>query len=119
MRASGWEQGMGYAAILVHVDADADSDPRVKLGHELAARCDATLIGAGAWAMHSVGGGDIAGGEDQGSDAADFVGVTDKCAHKSSAADADGLLGEHWREACLTGWCPSVIALGYGRPARP
>src|SRR5712692_11769892 len=42
------ERGMGYAAILVHVDADEDSDPRTRLARELAARCDATLIGAGA-----------------------------------------------------------------------
>jgi nucleotide-binding universal stress UspA family protein len=65
---------MGYAAILVHVDADADSDPRLRLARELAARCNATLIGAGAWAVQSLGAGDIAGGEDQGSDGADFVG---------------------------------------------
>src|SRR5262249_59088274 len=56
-RARRWELGMGYAAILVHVDADADSDPRVRLARELAARCKATLIGAGAWAMQSAGGG--------------------------------------------------------------
>src|SRR5262249_49974158 len=74
-RARRWELGMGYAAILVHVDADADSDPRVRLARELAARCKATLIGAGAWAMQSAAGaGDIAGGEDHGSDGADFVG---------------------------------------------
>ena len=65
---------MGYAAILVHVDADADSDPRVRLARELAERCKATLIGAGAWAMQSAGAGDIAGGEDHGGDGADFVG---------------------------------------------
>ncbi len=50
---------------------------------------------------------------------ADLVGVTNYCAHPSSSAaasNADGLLGQRWRQACLTGWCPSTAALGYGLP---
>src|SRR5204862_5422620 len=37
-------------------------------------RSKATLIGAGAWAMQSMGAGDIAGGDEHASDGADFVG---------------------------------------------
>jgi nucleotide-binding universal stress UspA family protein len=65
---------VGYAAILVHVDAEADSDPRVRLARELAARWGAALIGAGALALESAGADDIAGGEEHGSDGADIVG---------------------------------------------
>src|ERR1700730_4073737 len=69
LRAKSWgARVMGYAAVLVHVDADADSDPRVRLARELAARGHAILIGAGAWALQSEGGGGIAGGEEHGSD---------------------------------------------------
>jgi nucleotide-binding universal stress UspA family protein len=88
---------MGYAAILVHVDADADSDPRVRLARELAARCNATLIGAGAWAPQSTGTGDIAG-EEQGGDGADFVGGEEP--DKPQIAEISawlGRLGEHFR----------------------
>jgi nucleotide-binding universal stress UspA family protein len=97
-RAGWWERGMGYAAILVHVDADADSDPRIRLALDLAARCNATLIGAGAWALQSVGAGDIAGGEDQGSDGADFVGgeEPDKPQVKEISAWLERL-GDHFR----------------------
>ena len=89
---------MGYAAILVHVDAEADSDPRVRLARELAARWNATLIGAGAWALQSVGAGDIAGGEEHGGDGADFVGgeETDKPQVEEISAWL-GRLGEHFR----------------------
>jgi nucleotide-binding universal stress UspA family protein len=89
---------MGYAAILVHVDADADSDPRIRLARELAARCDATLIGAGAWALQSLGAGDIAGGDEQGSDGADFVGgeEPDKPQVEEISAWLERL-GEHFR----------------------
>jgi nucleotide-binding universal stress UspA family protein len=89
---------MGYAAILVHVDADADSDPRVRLARELAARCHAILIGAGAWAMQSVGGGDIAGGDDHGSDGADFVGGEEPDKPEVEEISAWlGRLGNHFR----------------------
>jgi hypothetical protein len=54
---------------------------------------------------------------------ADLVGVTDNCAHKSASSaappsNADGLLAQHWRQACLTGWCPGTATLGFG-PPRP
>src|SRR5205814_3544794 len=97
-RASMGERRMGYAAILVHVDADADSDPRVRLARELAARCKATLIGAGAWALQSLGVGDIAGGEDQGSDGPDFVGGEEP--DKPQVEEIAGWLarlGQHFR----------------------
>jgi hypothetical protein len=53
---------------------------------------------------------------------ADIVGVTNNCAHPATGSavapsNADGLLAQHWRQACLTGWCPSNIAL-WGEPAR-
>jgi nucleotide-binding universal stress UspA family protein len=97
--ARGWEQGMGYAAILVHVDADADSDPRVKLARELAARCEARLIGAAAWAPESVAAGDIAG-EEQGGDGADFVGGEEIDKPQVDEISAWlGRLGEHFRSS--------------------
>lgn len=54
---------------------------------------------------------------------ADLVGVTDNCAHKapgplSSPSNADGLLGQRWRQACASGWCPSTAELGF-EPPRP
>jgi nucleotide-binding universal stress UspA family protein len=89
---------MGYAAILVHVDADADSDPRIRLARELAARWNATLIGAGAWALQSVGAGDIAGGEEHGSDGADFVGGEEPDKPQTEEVTAWlGRLGDHFR----------------------
>src|SRR6266498_3611331 len=97
-RASIWERGMGYSAILVHVDADADSDSRVRLALELAARCKAMLIGAGAWALQSAGAGDIAGGEDHGSDGADFVGGEEPDKPQIEEISAWlGRLGSHFR----------------------
>jgi nucleotide-binding universal stress UspA family protein len=91
---------MGYAAILVHVDVDADSDPRVRLARELAARCKARLIGAGAWALQSVGAGDIAGGEEHGSDGADFVGGEEPDKPQLEEISAWlGRLGDHFRSA--------------------
>ena len=89
---------MGYSAILVHVDADADSDPRMRLALELAARCKAMLIGAGAWALQSAGAGDIAGGEDHGSDGADFVGGEEPDKPQIEEISAWlGRLGSHFR----------------------
>jgi nucleotide-binding universal stress UspA family protein len=67
---------MGYSVILVHVDAGRDADARIRLASGLAKAWGATLIGAAASAMESMGGGDIAGGE-AGSDGADFVGGED------------------------------------------
>ena len=65
---------MVYPVILVHVDADADANGRIRLASGLAKAWQANLVGAAAWAMQSVGGGDIAGGDDLSSDGADFVG---------------------------------------------
>jgi len=49
---------MSYAAIMVHVDVDHDSDRRVQLAADLAVRFESTLIGIGGWAH---GPGAIAG----------------------------------------------------------
>jgi hypothetical protein len=53
-------------------------------------------------------------------DAADIVGVTHNCGRGapsplSPPANPDGLLGQHWRQACFSGWCPSTPVLGAGR----
>jgi nucleotide-binding universal stress UspA family protein len=91
---------MGYAAIMVHVDADADSDKRVRLALELAERWNATLIGAGAWALQSAGAGDIAGGEDHGSGGGDIVDgdEPDKAQIEEISAWL-GRLGDHFRSS--------------------
>ena len=45
---------MGYATLMVHVDADGSLPQRVKIAAELAARFQAHLIGVAAWAPMSV-----------------------------------------------------------------
>jgi nucleotide-binding universal stress UspA family protein len=45
---------MAYATLMVHVDADGELPPRVKIAAELAERFQASLIGVAAWAPISV-----------------------------------------------------------------
>ena len=90
---------MVYPVILVHVDADADADARIRLASGLAKAWQANLVGAAAWALQSVGGGDIAGGDDVSSDGADFVGG-EEGGDKPQLAEVTAWLarlGEHCR----------------------